>query len=58
MYSSLHEVLVRPEFFYLLIYGIFFSDLGSGGGGGDEKKRLVIFRAFFSFAFFLQISPE
>ena len=26
---------VRPEFFYLLIYGKFFSDLGSG-----ERKKI------------------
>ena len=32
-----HDNLVlRPEFYYQLIYGNCFSDLGSGGG--DEKK--------------------
>ena len=30
---------VRPDHFYKLIYGKFFSDLGSGGGGGDENKK-------------------
>ena len=41
-YMSCHEsnhvffavCCIRPDFFYLLIYGNFFSDLGSG----DEKK--------------------
>ena len=50
--------MIGPEFFYKLIYGNFFSDLGSG----DEKKKkalkmtsqLVIFRVFFFF--FLNIS--
>ena len=27
-------MFVRPEFFYKLIYGYNFSDLGGGGGGG------------------------
>ena len=51
----------RPEFFYKLIYGIFFSDLGSRGRKKINKKALVIFRAFFQSFFselFFLISPE
>ena len=29
---------IRPEFFYELIYGNFFSDLGSGGRKKKKKK--------------------
>ena len=32
---------IMPEFFYLLIYGIFFSDLGGWGGGGLQKKKAL-----------------
>ena len=32
--------IIRPEFFYKLIYGIFFSDLGSGGRKKINKKTL------------------
>ena len=31
-------VALRPEFFHLLIYGNFFSDLGSG----DEKNKKAL----------------
>ena len=69
--ASLHICLwlIRPEFLYKLIYGNFFSDLGSGEQKKKKKKKvlkmtsqLVIFRAFF-FLFFLifsifLISPE
>ena len=30
---------IRPEFFYKLIYGNFFSDLGSGGRKKKKKKK-------------------
>ena len=56
-------ITLRPEFFYELIYGNFFSDLGSGGRKKKKKKKssenpvvfflsfselfFVIFRAFF-----------
>ena len=33
-------MLLRADFFYLLIYGIFFSDLGSGGLKKKQKKAL------------------
>ena len=48
--------MLRPDFFWL-IYGNFFSDLGSGDGKIKEKKALkntsllVIFIAFFFFHF-------
>ena len=32
---SVNHSFIRPDFFHKLIYGIFFSDLGSGGW---EKK--------------------
>ena len=43
LYTCCGFHVIRPEFFYKLIYGKFLSDLGSGvggggGGGGDEKK--------------------
>ena len=49
---------IRPEFFYLLIYGNFFSDLGSGGRKkilkkSSENDQLTgHFQSFFFFFFF------
>ena len=45
-------VISRLEFFHLLIYENYFSDLGSGGGGGGggggQKKALkMTFQSFF-----------
>ena len=38
--DRIHNVwmLIRPEFFYYLIYGNFFSDLGSGGRKKNKKS--------------------
>ena len=53
----------RPGFLYKLIYGNFFSDLGSGGRKIINKKALKMtsktgrFQSFFG-AFFFKISPE
>ena len=32
--------VLRPEFFYLLIYRLFFTDLGLGGDKKNNKKAL------------------
>ena len=47
---------VRPEFFYYLIYGIFFSDLGSGNEKKINKKALKM--TSYKKSFFKKISPD
>ena len=42
------KVILRPEFFYKLIYGNFFSDLGSGGRKIKNKKDLKMTNWSFS----------
>ena len=50
---------VRPEFFYLLIYGNCFSDLGSGGQKKKKKKSSENDQLTGHFqSFFFLISPE
>ena len=34
------EMRIRPEFFYQLIYGKIFSDLGSGGGKNSKTSKV------------------
>ena len=54
--------LIRPEFFYKLIYGNFFSDLGSAGRKKINKKALKMttghFQSFFFYYYFFNISKK
>ena len=40
LHTCTTQLHLRQEFFYELIYGIFFSDLGSGGRKKINKKAL------------------
>ena len=45
-------IVLRPEFFYSLIYGNFFSDLGSGGRKKEKRKKALKVDWSFSELFF------
>ena len=61
MHSKVYSECIRAKarfFFYKLIYGNFFSDLGGGGVGGEKISQLTgHFQSFFFF-FFLNLQKK